>query len=357
MTPQFYPLRVAAIRRETRDSVVVSFDVPIEHAEAFRFHQGQYLTLRTRVAGEEVRRAYSICSGVGEAQPRVGIKRVAGGTFSSFANEGLHVGDTVEVMAPAGQFHLPLDPAHRRHYLGFAAGSGITPLLSIIRSTLQAEPHSRFTLFYGNRASGSIMFRDELDELKSLHLARLSIVHILSREPQDVALFNGRLDGAKCDALLAHWVDPTRVDAAFICGPQDMMLGIAASLEAHGLPKDRIKFELFGSDGERTARRGRAHADAPADLCEATVVIDGLSRSFAMPKGSVALLDAAMQEGIELPYACKAGVCSTCRAKVVEGEVDMDANFALEDYEVARGYVLTCQSYPTTDRLTVDFDR
>ena len=352
MTPQFYPLRVAAIRRETRDSVVVTFDVPPEHADAFHFHQGQYLTLRTHVDGQEVRRAYSICSGIGEARPRVGIKRVAGGAFSTFANEGLSVGATVEVMAPAGQFHLPLDPAARNHYLGFAAGSGITPLLSIIRSTLGAEPHSRFTLFYGNRASGSIMFRDELDELKSLYLARLSVVHVLSREQQDIDLFNGRLDGAKCDALLERWVDAARVSAAFICGPQDMMLGIARSLEAHGLPKDRIKFELFGSEGDRAARRQRSDAAAPADLCEATVIIDGLARSFTLPKGSVALLDAAMGEGIELPYACKAGVCSTCRAKVVEGE-----NCALEDYEVARGYVLTCQSYPTTDRLTVDFDK
>ena len=201
------------------------------------------------------------------------------------------------------------------------------------------------------------MFRDELDELKSLYLARLSIVHVLSREQQDIDLFNGRLDEAKCDALLERWVDAKHVGAAFICGPQDMMLGIARSLEAHGLATDRIKFELFGAEGDREARRARAETASPADLCEATVIIDGLSRSFTLAKGSIALLDAAMREGIELPYACKAGVCSTCRAKVVEGEVDMDANFALEDYEVARGYVLTCQSYPTTDRLTVDFDK
>lgn len=357
----FHPLTVAEVRRETRDSVVLTLDVPDGLRDAFRFTQGQYLTFRTRIDGEEVRRSYSICAAAHEPAPKVAVKKVPGGLFSTWANEALAPGQVVEAMPPMGGFFVPLDPAARRHHVGFAAGSGITPLLSIIKTTLTAEPRSSFTLFYGNRASGSIMFREELDDLKSLHMGRLSLVHVLSREQQDIDLFNGRLDRAKCDQLLERWLDPSSIDAAFICGPQRMMLDVSASLKDHGVDPGRVKFELFATaDAGRRARAKPTDeqvAPARADLCRATVVLDGLARSFELERGTVTVLDAATREGLDLPYACKAGVCSTCRAMLVEGRVDMDANYALEDYEVARGYVLTCQSYPVTDRVVVDFDK
>ena len=356
---QFYPLTVADVRRETRDAIVLTFDVPAEQRDNFQFAPGQYLTLRAQLDGDEVRRSYSICAAAGEPRLRVGIKKIPGGLFSGWAHEQLAPGRVLEAMPPMGNFGVSLDPALQRHFVAFVAGSGITPVLSIVKSTLRDEPQSSFTLFYGNRASSTIMFREELEDLKNEHLDRFSLIHILSREQQDIDLFNGRIDKAKCDQLLDRWVDPASIDTAFICGPQDMMLGVARSLEEHGLDKRQIKFELFAT--ATPSRRQRtpqaSEAEVARDLCEATVVIDGRARSFAFEKGSASVLDAAMKEGIELPYACKGGVCSTCRAMLVEGEVDMDANFALEDYEIARGYILTCQSYPVTNKIVVDYDK
>jgi ring-1,2-phenylacetyl-CoA epoxidase subunit PaaE len=356
---KFYPVTVADVRRETRDAIILTLDVPDEHREAFRFSPGQYLTLRTNIDGDEVRRSYSICAAPSEDRLRVGIKKIAGGVFSNWVSEQLAPGQVIEAMPPMGNFFVPLDQTRKRHFVGFAAGSGITPLLSIIKTTLVAEPQSSFTLFYGNRASSSIMFREELEDLKNEHLERFSLIHILSREQQDIDLFNGRLSKAKCDQLLDHWIDASSIDTAFICGPQDMMLGVAQSLEEHGLDKRQIKFELFAtSTPSRRQRRLEAAAEEEAkNLCEATIVIDGRARTLSFEKGTASVLDAATNEGLELPYACKGGVCSTCRAMLVEGEVDMDANFALEDYEIARGYILTCQSYPVSDKILVDFDK
>ena len=356
----FYPLIVADVRPETRDAVVVSFCVPDEHAEAFRYKQGQYLTLRARLDGEEVRRSYSICSAVQDGDLRVGIKKVKDGWFSTWANESLKKGDTIESMPPAGNFYVPLDPTNRKHYVGFAGGSGITPVLGILKTTLLSEPMSRFTLFYGNEASSTILFREELEDLKNVHMQRFNLVHILNREHQDIELFNGMMTKEKCNALFAHWIDLSDVDTAFICGPQVMMLQIAEALQEHGLDRRQIKFELFSSPGgtKRPAMAQRAGgAEAAHDICDATVVIDGRARSFRMAKKSQSVLDAGLSEGLELPYACKGGVCSTCRAMLIEGEVDMDANFALEDYEIARGYILTCQSFPATDKIVVDYDK
>ncbi|QFU15618.1 1,2-phenylacetyl-CoA epoxidase subunit PaaE [Microvirga thermotolerans] len=356
---KFYPVKVADVRRETRDAIVLTLDVPKEYKEAFRFVPGQYLTLRATIDGEEVRRSYSICAAANDTHLRVGIKKVAGGLFSNWASEHLAPGQTIEAMPPMGNFHVPLGAQQKRHFVGFAAGSGITPLLSIVKSTLTAEPQSSFTLFYGNRASSTIMFREELEDLKNEHLDRFSLIHVLSREQQDIDLFNGRIDKEKCDQLLEHWIDVSSIDTAFICGPQDMMVGVAQSLEEHGLDKRRIKFELFATStpGRRQRRPEEAKAEKRQNLCEATIVIDGRARTISFEKGTSSVLDAATAEGLELPYACKGGVCSTCRAMLVEGEVDMDANFALEDYEVARGYILTCQSYPVTDKIVVDFDK
>ncbi|MBB5519664.1 1,2-phenylacetyl-CoA epoxidase subunit PaaE [Amphiplicatus metriothermophilus] len=355
---RFFPLRVTDIRRETRDSVVVTLAPPPEHAEEFRFIQGQYLTFRRAFDGEELRRSYSICAARNEGVLRVGIKKVEGGWFSTWANEELKVGDTLEAMKPAGNFHVPLAPEEARHYLGFAGGSGITPVISIIKTALAEEPKSSFTLVYGNRSANAIMFREELEELKNRHMGRLSVIHILESEAPDIDLFSGRLDREKCEALFARWVRVEDADYAFICGPEPMMLAVADALKARGMAESRIKFELFASAQPGKARRPAASAqEKRGALCQATIILDGAARAVEMPKEGQSVLEAALAAKLDAPYACKAGVCSTCRAKVIEGEAQMEANYALEDYEVKRGYILTCQSYPVSDRLVVDYDQ
>jgi ring-1,2-phenylacetyl-CoA epoxidase subunit PaaE len=357
---KFYPLTVSSVRHETRDSVVLTLDVPMEHKEAFRFQQGQYLTFRTKIDGEEVRRSYSICAAVQDPHLRVGIKKVADGRFSTWANEQIAVGDLLDVMPPMGSFFVPLDPANEKHYVAFAGGSGITPVLGIVKTTLLTEPKSSFTLFYGNRASSTIMFREELEDIKNNNLGRFQLVHVLEREKQDVDLFNGILNREKCDLLLKYWVNVSDIDTAFICGPEAMMLQVSEALQAAGLDKRQIKFELFASPSQSPKGIRKAQTAAVSNMenaCQATIVIDGRARTIDMQKGAKTILDAALGEGLELPYACKGGVCSTCRALLSEGEVDMDANFALEDYEIQRGYILTCQSYPVTDKILVDFDQ
>ena len=355
----FHSLRIAEIRHDTRDALVVGFDIPDALAERFRYVQGQHLTLRTVVDGEEMRRSYSICTAVQDGALRIAIKRVAGGVFSEWAHTHLATGTMIDVMPPEGRFHVPLSPDNARHVLAFAAGSGITPILSIAKTMLLAEPRSHFTLVYGNRASSTVMFREELAELKDRTLDRFNLVHVLSREHQDVELFNGRITGEKCDALLSQWIALDDVDVAFICGPEEMTRSVVASLEAHGLHGDRIKTELFaaGSPLERRPRALSASADAKARTCEVTLVLDGVERRFSMPREDESLLDAALAAGIDVRHSCKGGVCATCRCKVIEGEVDMDANYALEDYEIARGFVLSCQSFPAGEKLVVDFDR
>lgn len=355
---KFHALRVADCRKETRDAVVVTFDIPEDRQDEFRFVQGQHLTLRKRIEDEEVRRSYSICSAPEEGRIRIAIKRVADGLFSSWANTELKAGDLVDVMPPTGQFHVPLQPEQARHHVAFAAGSGITPIISIIKATLSAEPRSRFTLFYGNRASSSVIFKGELADLKDRYLERFNLVFILSREHQDIDLFNGRIDGAKCAALLEHWVDAEDIDVAYICGPQSMTEQVVASLESAGVEKQRIKTELFGT-GQPARRRQRPEQveTSTLDECAVTLIQDGHTRELRIRRNRDSVLEEALEQGIELPYSCKGGVCSTCRCKVLEGEVDMDVNFALEDYEVARGFILTCQSYPISERLVLDFDQ
>jgi ring-1,2-phenylacetyl-CoA epoxidase subunit PaaE len=356
---QFYPLTVIEIQRETRDAVAVTLAPREQDRERFAFIQGQYLTFRRVFDGIEFRRAYSICAGLDDGVLRIGIKRVDGGTFSTWVNESLRVGDVLEAMPPMGSFHTPLDPAVARHYLGFAGGSGITPVLSIIKTVLAREPRSRFTLVYANRQVQSIMFREELEDAKNRYLGRLSMLHILETDAQDIELFTGRVDTAKCAALFSHWIDLTTVDMAFICGPEPMMLAIAASLREHGMTDAQIKFELFASGQPGRARVAplAASGASGAASCEASVTLDGATRHFRLPKQGQSLLEAALANNLDAPYACKAGVCSTCRAKVLEGEVEMIANHALEDYEVRQGYVLTCQCFPLTDRLVVSYDQ
>lgn len=356
---RFYPLSVTEVRRETRDAVVVTLAPRAEDRDAFDFIQGQYLTFRRSFDGEEVRRSYSICAGRGEALLRVGIRKIDGGCFSTWANEELRTGEVLEAMAPMGNFHTAIEPERRKSYLGFAGGSGITPLLSIIKTVLAEERHADFTLVYGNRSTSSIMFREELEDLKNCHLGRLNLVHILESEAPDIDLFAGRLDSPKCAALFASWIDVASADQAFICGPEPMMLAVAAALKAHGLGDQQIKFELFASaqPGRARRRKARVAQGSKADTCSATFMLDGATRIVEVPKRGQSLLDAALAADLDVPHACKAGVCSTCRAMVVEGEVEMEANYALEDYEVRRGYVLTCQSTPLTDRIVIDYDQ
>lgn len=355
---RFHPLKVTEVRRDTRDSVVVTLTPREEDRALFEFTQGQYLTFRRIFDGEELRRSYSICAGRQEGVLRVGIKRVEGGIFSTWANENLAPGEVLEAMPPMGKFFTPIDPAARRHYLGFAGGSGITPILSIIKTVLAEEPASRFTLVYANRAISTIMFREELEDLKNIYLGRLSVIHVLETEAQDIELFTGRIDAEKMKALFSGWIDPASVDTAFICGPEPMMLTIAASLRDHGLTDAQIKFELFasGQPGRPKAKPLSKVDPGHGAAVSATVTLDGTTRSFQMPREGQSLLDAALENALDAPYSCKAGVCSTCRCKVLEGEVEMRTNHALEDYEVRAGYVLSCQSFPMTDRVVVTFD-
>ncbi|MFV0244462.1 MAG: 1,2-phenylacetyl-CoA epoxidase subunit PaaE [Qingshengfaniella sp.] len=356
---RFHRLEVTEIHKETRDAVVVTLKPDAEDMAAFAFTQGQYLTFRRDFDGQELRRSYSICAGLDEGCLRVGIKRVEGGAFSTWANEELQTGDVIEAMPPMGKFNTPLDPATVRNYLGFAGGSGITPLLSIIKTTLAREPKSTFTLVYANRQVGSIMFREELEDLKNTYLGRLSVIHILKSEGQEIDLFTGRIDAEKMDMLFRLWIDADSVDMAFICGPEAMMLTIAESLRQHGLDDAQIKFELFASSQPGRAKKRAASkesAGVAGNTCDVAVTLDGATRAFQMPKDGTSVLDAALENTLDAPYACKAGVCSTCRAKVLEGEVEMAINHALEDYEVKAGYVLSCQCIPLSDKVVISYD-
>ncbi|MBL4619027.1 MAG: 2Fe-2S iron-sulfur cluster binding domain-containing protein [Marinicaulis sp.] len=351
---QFYPLRVSDIHRETRDSVVVTLEPPDDAREEFKFTQGQYLTFRRKFDGEELRRSYSVCAGIEDRILRVGIKKVDGGWFSSFANDELKIGDTLDAMAPMGNFHAPLMPDAARHYLGFAGGSGITPLISIIKTVLKAEPQSSFTLVYGNRSANSIMFKEELEDIKNLNMGRFNVIHILESET-DIDLFSGRLTPEKCDALFSGWVDVKGADLAFICGPEPMMLTVADALKENGMDASIIKFELFASSQPGKAKKRAAQAEGVGAVCKATIIMEGVRHHVNIPKGAQSVLEAALGANLDAPFSCQAGVCSTCRAKVIEGETEMEANYALEDYEVERGYVLTCQCYPLSDKIVIEY--
>ncbi|MGR3627750.1 MAG: 2Fe-2S iron-sulfur cluster-binding protein [Sulfitobacter sp.] len=350
---QFHPLLVTDIHHTIRDAVVLTLKP--EDPEAFAFTQGQYLTFKQDFDGTELRRNYSICAGLDDGELKVGIKRVDGGAFSTYANTELKVGDTLHAMPPQGKFFTAIEPEVAKNYLGFAGGSGITPVLSILKTVLKREPNSTFTLVYANRAVNTIMFREELEDLKNHYMGRLTVIHILE-SGQDMELFEGRIDQAKCDALFKHWIQINNIDTAFICGPEPMMLAIAEALKTNGLTDEQIKFELFSESQQgRLAKQEMAKRSEGQKGTEITVIIDGARRSFTMQKGQ-SVLEAALENGQEAPFSCKAGVCSTCMGKVLDGEVEMISNHALEDYEVERGYVLTCQSYPLSDTLTIDYD-
>ena len=355
---RFHELKVTDIHQTIRDAVVLTLEPKNGEAEAFDFTQGQYLTMRRDFDGEELRRSYSICAGKHEGKLQVGIKRVEGGAFSTFVNEDLKVGDTLEAMVPMGGFFTPLSAAQEKQYLGFAGGSGITPVLSIIKTTLEIERNSTFTLVYANKGVSTIMFREELEDLKNQYLGRLSVIHVLEQDAQEIDLFTGLVTEEKCAQLFRTWIDIAHIDTAFICGPEPMMLGIAKALREHGLGDDHIKFELFASAQPGRLKRPVQSREAgkAANVAEIAVTLDGSTQTLSVSKG-VSILDAARENAMDAPFACKAGVCSTCRCRIVEGEVEMVANHALEDYEVEKGYVLSCQSFPVTDRVVIDYDQ
>jgi ring-1,2-phenylacetyl-CoA epoxidase subunit PaaE len=353
--PVFHPLPVAAVERLTDDAVAVTFAVPAELRGAFAFRAGQHLTVR-RPGGDE-RRSYSICSTPAEladaGRLRIGVKEIPGGAFSTFAGRELSVGDTVEVLPPLGTFTTAVDPRRSRRYAAVVAGSGVTPVLSLVATVLATEPTSTFTLVYGNRHARSVMFAEELADLKDRYRTRLHLVHVLSREPGESPLLSGRIDADRLGRLLDTLVPAEAVDEWFLCGPYGMVVDAQRVLADRGVPKDAVRTELFHVD--QPPEPPRRPEDVAGAGAEVTILLDGRASSFTMGRQD-RVLDAALKVRGELPYACKGGVCSTCRAKVVEGSVEMARNYALEPDEVAAGYVLTCQSSPTSDRLVVDYD-
>jgi ring-1,2-phenylacetyl-CoA epoxidase subunit PaaE len=351
----FHPLRISAIEPLTDDSVALTFEVPEELREDYAFTQGQHLTVRTELAGDSVRRNYSICSPVSFGALRVAVKRLPGGAFSEHALDVLQVGDVLDVMTPSGRFFTELDPAHRKRYVCVAAGSGITPILSIVATTLEVEPRSSVTLIYANRTHKSMMFLEEVEDLKDSYPDRLQLIHVLSREPQEVELFSGRLDTDRMQRFLDAIIPPDTVDEWFLCGPFDMVSSLRQLLLAEGVSKKAVHAEVFHVESAPPVRRTTEVA-TEAEGAEVTITLDGRRSSFRLPADGPAVLDAAMAVRADVPFACKGGVCGTCRAKVLEGSVAMDTNWALEPDEVEKGYVLTCQSHPTSDSVVLDYD-
>ena len=350
----FHPLRVTDIRHTIRDAVVLTLRP--EDDSAFRFAPGQYLTFKQDFDGTELRRNYSICAGLDDGALQVGIKRVAGGAFSTFANTELAVGDTLFALPPMGKFGVEIEPDTGKSYLAFAGGSGITPILSILKTILAREPDSTFTLIYANRAVHTIMFRDELEDLKNRYMQRFTLIHVLETG-QDIDLFSGRVDEVKCALLFKSWIDIASVDTALICGPEPMMRAISNALETHGLARDRIRFELFGAGQQgQLARQAVKDAAQGTPATHAEITLDGTTHHLDMARDT-SVLEAAIRGNLDPPFACRAGVCSTCKAKVTEGEYQMLSNHALEDYEVEAGFVLSCQCYPLSDTLIVDYDQ
>jgi ring-1,2-phenylacetyl-CoA epoxidase subunit PaaE len=350
---KFHSLKIKKLERPTDESVALTFDVPADLRDEFSYHQGQHLTLRAVLDGEEVRRSYSVCSCPLDEELSVAIKKIDGGKFSTYANDVLKVGDVLDVMPPLGHFYRPLDAANEKWYVAFASGSGITPILSIIKTTLLTEPKSQFILFFGNRTKKSIMFREKLEDLKNEFMGRFSLHHVLSKERQETALFNGRMDAEKVKTFARIYFNVREVDDYFICGPEEMMIATRDTLQELGAPAERIHVELFTSPvGKLGGEKEIVHEKVTSEI---TIVQDGVKFSFPYDS-DLSILDAAFQHGGDFPYACKGGVCSTCAAHLVEGEVEMDVNYALEPDELERGLILTCQAFPKTEKVVISFD-
>ena len=354
---RFEKLTIKDIRKETPDCVSIAFEVP-EHLKPFyQFHHGQNLTIRIKLNDEELRRSYSICSSPLDNELRIAVKKVLPGKFSSHANLKLKKGDTVDVLPPTGKFYTELQPGQKKNYLAFAAGSGITPLISIIKTTLTTELKSEFTLVYGNRNRSSIIFKEQLEALKNRYIDRLTILHILSREKTDASVNHGRINAEKC-IQLQKLIDFKKMDEIFLCGPEEMIFSVRDWLHEQGIDHRKIHFELFTTPGQKAEVRSLKSEEIQdiGPKSKVSIKLDGVMFDFELSKSGANILDGALQQGAELPYACKGGVCSTCRAKLLSGEVTMESNYALEPDELAKGFILTCQSHPVTDSVTVDFD-
>lgn len=353
---KFHNLKVSDIRKETAQCVSVAFDVPGELKEAFNFEHGQYITLKMNIGGEELRRSYSICSSPFDEELRVAVKKVTDGRVSGQVVDNLNVGDVLEVMTPMGNFTTHLDASHEKHYVAFAAGSGITPIISIIKTALRKEPNSRCSLFYGNTDSANIIFKEQLEQLKDKYGERMNLRHILSRESSADTLFSGRIDGDKATTLVRKFVNDDNRNEYFICGPESMMLNVSGALENLAVEKDRIHVELFTTP-VASATEEKAPAPPVAEgMSRVTVIMDGDEATFELSTNGDAILDAALKAGVDVPFACKGAVCCTCRAKVTSGKARMEMNYALGDDEVEEGYVLTCQSHPESTEVIVDYD-
>ncbi|MDP9602459.1 UNVERIFIED_ORG: ring-1,2-phenylacetyl-CoA epoxidase subunit PaaE [Variovorax paradoxus] len=359
MSTLFHPLRVKAIEPDTHEAVIVSFEVPADLQQVFGFTQGQYLTLRHDIDGQDLRRSYSICAGLDDGELRVGVRKVRGGVFSNWINASLKPGDTLQVMAPQGRFFVPIEPTSARHHVGIAGGSGITPILSIMKTVLAREPQSRFTLIYGNRQLQSTMFKEEIEDLKNRYMTRLVLQHVFSDEHTDSPLGFGVMNREKIGEFLSSVVPAADIDHVYVCGPFQMNDEAEAALLAAGVPEDRIHIERFGVALPSATQVGAVvHEAQPGDAKQSriTIVRDGLQREITFTEGQPSILDAASAAGLEVPFSCTSGVCGTCRAKCVDGEVRMERNFALDKNEVAAGFVLTCQAHPLTERVTLSFD-
>jgi ring-1,2-phenylacetyl-CoA epoxidase subunit PaaE len=357
MAVHFHTLKVKEVKTETPDCVSIEFEVPENLQGEFAFEQGQNITIKKEIDGEEIRRSYSICAAPFENELRVAVKKVEGGKFSGFANTILKAGDELEVLPPTGKFNTKLKTQNSKQYLAFAAGSGITPVISIIKSTLQTEPGSRFTLVFGNRGRHSIIFFEELEGLKNKYLNRFNFINILSREKTDAPINSGRINKEKLTEL-HKLIDYKNTDEFFICGPEEMIFCVKDFLEQMDIDKKKIHFELFTTPGQKQLAVGSRQLALSGNgpTSKITVKLDGRSFDFDLGFNSENILDAALKQGADLPFACKGGVCCTCKAKLLEGEVEMDVNWGLEHEEVEQGFILTCQSHPVTEKVVVDFD-
>jgi ring-1,2-phenylacetyl-CoA epoxidase subunit PaaE len=356
MSIAFHKLKVADLRRETPDAVSIAFDIPGSLRDAYRFRPGQHLTLKLGENGKEQRRSYSICAGMDDNELRIAVKKVDGGSVSSWVNEKLKAGDEIEVMTPQGRFGVAPAPEEERTYLAVAAGSGITPIHSMIRTMLTREPKSRFILIYGNRNARSIMFKDQLEDLKDQFLDRLVVHHILSRELQEIALLSGRLDQEKISSLVKSSLPTGKIAHAFLCGPGGLVKEGEEALRSLGLDPSRIHVEYFSTDGLPIATKKPATAIADSTDVNASITLNGIQYDVPMKAGDT-IVDAGLRAGLDLPFSCKGGMCCTCRAKLTEGDVTMEHNYSLEDWEMKAGFVLTCQARPNTSKVAVDFDQ
>jgi len=356
MSIHFHKLKIKEIRKETNDCVSISFEILPGLADSFSFQHGQNITIKKEINGEEIRRSYSICSSPYENELRVAVKKVEGGAFSTLANSSLKAGDELEILPPTGKFNTALDQKHKKNYLAFAAGSGITPVISIIKTTLQKETHSSFTLVYGNRSRSSIIFFEELEGLKNKYMNRFNLVHVLSRERTDAPINYGRINIEKL-AEFSRLLNYPSFDEIFICGPESMIFSVKEFLEQKDIDKKKIHFELFTTPGaKKSEARSQKSEVKEGSKSNITVKLDGRTFDFELGFDDDVILDAALKQGADLPYACKGGVCCTCKARLLEGEVTMDVHWGLEEEEIQQGYILTCQSHPKTEKVVVDFD-